>query len=133
MREPLPIMPRTVSVSVVQVRLSPTSVSNGSRYWVNGSFHSNSHFMATAPKRSTNAAMILPQPGKRDYEWMSIDHLDSALLVLAGPERQRTGALERGELVGVNAPLERFANLLPGVGRLGREVGLAHQEGRAVV
>src|SRR5215208_2774077 len=74
MREPLPIMPRTVSVSVVQVRLSPTSVSNGSRYWVNGSFHSNSHFMATAPKRSTNAAMILPQPGKRDYEWMSRWH-----------------------------------------------------------
>src|SRR5215216_2990250 len=71
MREPLPIMPRTVSVSVVQVRLSPTSVSNGSRYWVNRSFHSNSHFMATAPKRSTNTAMILPQPGKRDYEWMS--------------------------------------------------------------
>lgn len=61
------------------------------------------------------------------------DHLDRALPVLAGLEVERTGALERGELFGVDAALERLADALPQVGRLAGEVGLAHQEGRAVV
>ena len=37
-----------------------------------------------------------------------VDHLDGALLVPAGLEWQRDGALKRGELLGVDAALERL-------------------------
>ena len=70
-REPLPIIPRTVSVNVVHVSWSPTSVSNGSKYCVNGSFQASSHFLIRPPVLHEYPASILPQPGKEDYEWMS--------------------------------------------------------------
>jgi hypothetical protein len=64
---------------------------------------------------------------------LAVEYLDGAFLVLAGLERQRVRALEGGELLGVDAALAGFADLLPGIGRLRWEVGLAHQESRAVV
>src|SRR4029450_11859085 len=65
------MIPRMVSVRVVQVRRSPTRSSKGSRYAVKGSFHASSHFMGTPPAMPKAVALILPQLSKEDYEWMS--------------------------------------------------------------
>src|SRR5688500_1811477 len=62
-----------------------------------------------------------------------VDHLDCTLFVLAGLEVERACSLKCSELLGINTALERFADLLPWVGRLGWKVSLTHQKGRAVV
>src|SRR6478672_11746079 len=96
-RLPLPIMPRTVSVRVVQVRRSPTRRSNGIKYWVKGSFQSNSHFMAMAPALHAYPASILPQPGKRIMSGCQ-DRLDGTGGVhdLGRRSNQRSDRLGRG-------------------------------------